>query len=334
MSDENLIKNIEYPISDKRKIPKRVSTEFMQKRIFKKKSVTLDKFVSSQLDLVDKEKIHDWVCHLSNFHNRHSKSFFIHEVAKYLKNQILDMGYADDNLYHNYIEHGIDLENVICEKKGLTNKTILICGHYDTILYPQIDDIESRAPGADDNASGVASILEIARILSQVNLNYTIRFAFFSGEEQGLWGSKHYAQYIKEQNVDLHLVINLDMCGVTGFLPSENTTFVDIDDGSTGEVISNNEPSQQSGNKMEQVALDYTSLKIAFDPIFASDYMPFEAAGYVCIGAYDGSAELNNTNYHSSTDIPANLDFDFLTSVTKMVLAFVLLEGKYYVHCQ
>ena len=51
------------------------------------------------------------------------------------------------------------------------------------------------------------------------------------------------------------------MCGVTAFLPSENTTFVDIDDGFTGEVDTNDESSQRFGNKMEQTALDYTEFK-------------------------------------------------------------------------
>jgi hypothetical protein len=331
MNEDTLIKDIEFPV-DKRKIPKRISTEFMQRRVAKQKSVTIDKFVSSQVNLVDTNKISESISQLSNFHNRHTKSQYIHQVAEHIKNQILSLGYTNDNVYyHKYIEQGLDLENVICIKQGLTNKTILICGHYDTILCPNTNDIESRAPGADDNASGVAIILEILRLISNINFNYTIIFALFSGEEQGLWGSKHYARYCKENNIDLQLVINLDMCGVTAFLPSENTTFVDIDDGSTGEVDTNNEPSQRFGNKMEQTALDYTELKVAFDPIFASDYMYFEAAGYVCIGAYDGSAVTNNPNYHSSSDVISNLDFDFLTSVTKMVLAFILIQGEYSV---
>jgi Zn-dependent M28 family amino/carboxypeptidase len=326
---EDLIKDIEYPV-DKRKIPKRFSTKFMQRRISKQKSITIDKFVSSQIDLVDKQNIYDWISQLSSFHNRHTRSSYIHKVAEHLKRQILTIGYVNDNVYyHEYTEDGLNLENVICIKQGLTNKTILICGHYDTILNFDPHDTESRAPGADDNASGIAVILEIARIISKINLSYTILLALFSGEEQGLWGSKHYAKYVKENNIDLHLVINLDMCGVTAFLPSENTTFVDIDDGTTGEVDINNDLSQKFGNKMEQAALDYTNLKVAFDPIFASDYMPFEAAGYVCIGAYDGSAVTNNPNYHSPSDIPSNLDFNFLTSITKMVLAFILIEGKY-----
>jgi Zn-dependent M28 family amino/carboxypeptidase len=61
----------------------------------------------------------------------------------------------------------------------------------------------SRAPGDNDNASGIAAILEIARILFSIDLKYTIRFVLFSGEEQGLRGSEHYADAIMRKNEDL-----------------------------------------------------------------------------------------------------------------------------------
>ena len=87
MNEETLIKDIEFPV-DKRKIPKRFSTEFMQRRVAKQKSVTIDKFVSSQVDLVDTNKISDSISQLSSFHNRHTKSQYIHKVTEHLKNQI------------------------------------------------------------------------------------------------------------------------------------------------------------------------------------------------------------------------------------------------------
>jgi hypothetical protein len=112
-------------------------------------------------------------------------------------------------------------------------------------------------------------------------------------------------------------------------LSNNNTTFIDIDDGSTGIIDENNEMSQHFGQQMEQYAKDYTELDVEFDPIFASDYMPFEARGYVCIGAYDGSAIDENPHYHTQLDVPENLNMPFLTSVTKMVLAFALSESHY-----
>jgi hypothetical protein len=80
---------------------------------------------------------------------------------------------------------------------------------------------------------------------------------------------------------------------------------------------------------MEQNAKDYTELEIQFDPIVFSDYMPFEAREYVCIGAYDGPAESHNMHYHSTTDIPSNMNMTFLESVIKMLLSFILIESHY-----
>jgi len=57
-------------------------------------------------------------------------------------------------------------------------------------------------------------------------------------------------------------------------------------------------------------------------------FMPFEARGYVCIGAYDGAAKSSNPHYHSDTDVINNLDMSLLTNITKMTLAFVLSESK------
>jgi hypothetical protein len=239
-----------------------------------------------------------------------------------------DTGHNNIVNYHEYVEDQYRLKNVIYDKQGTTNKIILFCAHYDTILQSNIDDIESRAPGADDNASGVCALLEIARIISTLNFEYSIRFVFFSGEEQGYWGSKHYAQYVKDKNEDLYAVVNLDMCSEPGFLTTKYTANVDVDDGTTGSVSTNNEASQLLGQKMEEMAIDYTNLKVEYDPIAFSDYMPFEARGYVCIGAYDGSAVEQNQHYHSETDVPSNLDLDFLTSITKMTLAFALSEGR------
>jgi Zn-dependent M28 family amino/carboxypeptidase len=271
----------------------------------------------------------NWIERLSSFHNRHSKYQNIHQVAEWLKTELYNIGYGIQNIkFHYYEEEGFNLENIICTKSRDSKKILLICAHYDTVLKENFEDITSRAPGADDNASGVAAILEIARIIYNLNTKFSIEFVFFSGEEQGLWGSKHYADYLKNNDVDIHLLINLDMCGETGYLFSNNTTNIDVDNGQTGVIPTNNEASQIFGLTMEQMSKIYTDLDVEFDPIDASDYMPFEARGYVCIGAYDGSAISSNPHYHSSTDIPDNLNMNFLTSVTKMVLATILQEAK------
>jgi hypothetical protein len=317
-----------YPPPDKRKTPK-ISSEFLKRtrqRVMRKSTVE-NNFIRSQVDLVSMNNISNNVNTLTTFHNRHSKSPNINMAAEWIMNELKQ----DDNnvSYHEYVHENHQLKNVVYHKQGKTDKILLFCAHYDTILNSRREDIDARAPGANDNASGVSSLLEISRIISKLDFEYSLRFVFFSGEEQGLWGSTHYAQRIKERNEDLYAVVNMDMCAEPGFLASRKTAYVDIDDGTTGIVSTNNEQSQILGEKMEQMAIDYVpGLNIDYDPIDASDYMPFEARGYVCVGAYDGSAVSENSHYHSETDLLSNLDMDLLSSVTKMVLAFALTEGR------
>ena len=277
-----------YPPPDKRKTP-RISSEFVmrrQKQRVTRKPSLKNNFISSQVDLVSKNNILDKINSLTFFHNRHSKSSNINLAAEWIMNELKQLGNCVT--YHKYVHDNYQLKNVVYHKQGATNKILLFCAHYDTILNARPEDIEARAPGADDNASGVSSLLEVSRIISKLDLEYHLRFVFFSGEEQGLWGSTHYAQMTKDRNEDLYAVVNMDMCAEPGFLVTKSTTYVDIDDGTTGSVSTNNESSQMLGEKMEQMAIDYVpSLSVDYDPIDASDYMPFEARGYVCIGAYD-----------------------------------------------
>jgi Zn-dependent M28 family amino/carboxypeptidase len=159
-----------------------------------------------------------------------------------------------------------------------------------------------RAPGADDNASGVAAVLEIARLLAGLELTETIHFVAFSGEEQGLWGSSEYAAQLAAAGTNVFRLINLDMIG---FPPTDGSITVERDLGNA--VASNDTASVAFGSVMAQSAADYTSLPVKLGPIYSSDYMPFEARGWVTIGAYEGQG---NPNYHNTSDDVATVDFD------------------------
>jgi len=317
-----------YGPPDKTKSPRTLQSQDLSDLRAKKARIATDAAVQTVLNLVSVNNLEKSILELSNFHNRHSKSIYIHEVADWIQRQLLDIGFNDVS-FHDYNEDGFDLKNVICNKGVETEEgCILLTAHYDTVLSKDPDDVTSRMPGANDNASGVSALLEIASVLSGIPLQRRVKFAFFSGEEQGLWGSTHYAQHIKESGEKIHVVVNMDMCGETGFLANDNLSYIDIDNGETGTVDSNNIPSKNFGLKMQGLAEVYTQIDTIFDPIDASDYMPFESRGYVCIGAYDGSAISENPHYHDSSDVISNLNMNFLNEVTKMVLAFVLSETK------
>jgi len=283
--------------------------------------------LQSILKEVSTENLKQYLNRLSAFHTRHSKSPILNEAGKYIMNELKGLGYTN-TLYH-YFKSTIDneefeLRNIVCEKKGIDDQLIMVCAHYDCIMNNK-EDSNSRAPGANDNGSGVSALIELARILANKNLKHSIQFVFFSGEEQGLLGSKNYAKYIKENGINLYRLINLDMIGYP-FLASD-AIIIERDnniDGRHNHVRENDTKSIELGELMKDLTFT-VGLQFHLDSIYDSDYEPFEKNGYVVIGVYDGSADpQKNPHYHSSSDLPENINWDYLTSVTKLILAVVL----------
>jgi hypothetical protein len=108
------------------------------------------------------------------------------------------------------------ITNVYAVLKGTdpaqANRTVLVTGHYDS----RVNDVENTthdAPGANDDASGVAVSLESARSLVKLHFPATIIFAAVDGEEEGLNGSRHLAAFLKDQGVDVEAALNNDIVG-------------------------------------------------------------------------------------------------------------------------
>jgi len=113
-------------------------------------------------------------------------------------------GFGLNAEFQYFGSHG---ENVIATKTGTKypDKEYIICAHYDDMPYGPV------APGADDNASGTVGVLEAARLLADIDLDYTLKFIAFDEEEQGLIGSYHYADLAASNGDDILGVLNLDM---------------------------------------------------------------------------------------------------------------------------
>ncbi len=91
-------------------------------------------------------------------------------------------------------------------------RIVLVTGHYDS-RNSDVLDAKGYAPGANDDASGTAVSLECARVLSKMKFPATIIFLTVAGEEQGLVGSRHFAQMAKERGWDIEAVLNNDIVG-------------------------------------------------------------------------------------------------------------------------
>ena len=276
---------------------------------------------------------------LSSFHTRHTESEYLDDVAYWLTEKLQSVCgrevYVQNFTYtpdktddkdsdrksntHRQEPSSYDLKNIICEKPGSTNNTVMISAHYDSRME-DINNSTARAPGADDNASGVSALLEIARILSNVSLNHhSIIFVLFSGEEQGKLGSTYYADYVHKTDVDLDLLINLDMIGFSSDIA--NNFLVEYDNGNV--VSDNDKHSRAVANFIRGIAEKYTNLNTTLGLLGNSDYLPFEALGYTVIGLHD-DAVTKNPDHHTTADTPDNLNYEYLTSTTKLVLATIL----------
>ena len=116
-------------------------------------------------------------------------------------------------------------ENIICrvEADGASSGVLLVTAHFDAIASRSFHGtwdsmwVHAEAPGADDNATGVAAVMEAARLLSAVDLPFDVEFVLFSGEELGRLGSIEYVLLCDAGCADEHLgVINADMIGYSG----------------------------------------------------------------------------------------------------------------------
>ncbi|MDP2688255.1 MAG: M20/M25/M40 family metallo-hydrolase [Aequorivita sp.] len=229
------------------------------------------------------------------------------------KNWILEryqtLGYAaietqDFNVF------GQTTTNIIVTKTGSVypNTFLIIDGHYDTV----------NGPGANDNGSGTALILELARLLKDVDTEYSIKFIHFSGEEEGLIGSEYYVDNtVIPQNLDIKLVFNIDeVGGVAGM--NNNTITCERDESSPN---SNNAASAQATQEMANCFGLYSNLQTEISFAYASDYVPFENNGEVITGLY----EKNESPYtHSPDDIIENMDPGYVFEVTKGALGSAL----------
>jgi len=104
--------------------------------------------------------------------------------------------------------------NVVAVQKGTknSNRYVIMTGDIDSRNSDPID-FTKDAPGANDNASGMAGTIEAARVLSKYKFDYNIVYLGLSGEEQGLFGGKGFAEYAKKQGWDIIGVLNNDMIG-------------------------------------------------------------------------------------------------------------------------
>jgi Zn-dependent M28 family amino/carboxypeptidase len=155
---------------------------------------------------ISSDEIRNTISDLVNFETRwtHQKQL---DVANYLYDRLRT--YLDSIHFHQYEFWGANWKNVVGTIQGKKHpeQVVIVCAHLDS----KSDKRLVYAPGADDNASGCAGVLELARILSKHSFQRTIRFIFFSREETDQQGSTAYLKSIDKDEEEIIAAINLDM---------------------------------------------------------------------------------------------------------------------------
>ncbi len=248
-------------------------------------------------------------------------------VQQYIKQQLEQWGKV---YLHEFEVRGIKHQNLILNLSGKNNQNlppILIGAHYDAV---------PGTPGADDNATGVAVLLELAPALADKPSRYPIQLVAFDLEEclvfeqetYCLSGSSAYANYLSEKKQPLRLMLSLEMLGYCTHeehsqkYPAEFLKYFYPDQGNfialvgnlktIGDLISLDRKIRNTGTPCRWLPVPNNGKSI--NATRRSDHSPFWDRGYNAIMVTD-TAFLRNPHYHKPSDSVETLDLDFLTSV-------------------
>ncbi|MEB3295864.1 MAG: M20/M25/M40 family metallo-hydrolase [Synechococcales bacterium] len=195
---------------------------------------------------------------------------------------------------------------------------MVVGAHYDSV---------PASPGADDNASGVAVLLELARLLHHQSTRRPVQLIAFDLEEVGLLGSRAYAEWLKQKQQRLKVMLSLEMLGyrttqrnsqhypqpLEKFYPDRGDFIALIGNIPTIPMMMHFcHHLRQTGTKSEWLPAGWQG-KI-LPRTRASDHAPFWDVGYPAIMVTD-TADLRNPHYHQSSDTIATLDLDFMTGI-------------------
>ncbi len=253
----------------------------------------------------------------------------IEKAAIYLSERFQEMGvkpfrgsYMDD-----FQARDVEAFNIVGvmtgSDKDLLDEIVVIGAHYDHIGMMQGVQGDSIANGANDNATGTATVLAIAENFKKLEFNRrTVVFALFSAEEKGLLGSKHLAQRMKKEGMNVVAMINFEMTG-TPMINSPFITYVTGHDGSNMASVFNeaNEDIIVTG-KLEKAA--------EFNLFMRSDNYPFFQEFNVPSQTFCTFDFTNFDHYHKVGDESSLVNTDHMAKVVDAVMpgVFKVVNGE------
>ena len=249
-----------------------------------------------------------YLTRLADFPTRHSLSADFETAAAWVRAELERLGFAVEAMPIS-VESGTSL-NLIADQPGRgpdPRGLVIVCAHLDSV---NVDGGPSApAPGADDNGSGAAAVLEIGRVLAGHRAAHDLRLILFGGEEQGLYGSHQYVEALPaSERSRVRGVINMDMVATL------NTPEAAV-------LLEGAGLSQGLMAELAVAAATYTRLVVqtSLDP-FNSDHVPFIDAGMPAVLTIEG-ADRGNGNVHTAGDTLDHIDYDLALAIVRMNVA-------------
>ncbi|MBW4573680.1 MAG: M20/M25/M40 family metallo-hydrolase [Aphanothece sp. CMT-3BRIN-NPC111] len=241
-------------------------------------------------------------------------------VQQYIRQQLEQWGTVETHEFQvrGKTHHNLILNLPFLNKGGLP--PILIGAHYDAV---------PGTPGADDNATGVAVLLELAKAFAAEPTKYPVRFVAFDMEEYGMLGSQQYAADLRQQGQPLRLMLSLEMlgycdptpgsqrypAGLERFYPNRGDFIGLIGNLPTiPDLIHLSRNIRKAGTPSEWLPVPNRGLIVPQTRL--SDHSPFWDRGYRAMMVTDTSF-MRNPHYHQASDRIETLDLDFLTGVCR-----------------
>jgi hypothetical protein len=287
-------------------------------------SLPFDSLISTLVAQVSADSLRSEMYRLQNFGTRYTYSRKCDTCAWRLSDRFSDLGWTvESDTYLCGTQRDMSY-NVVATKAGTVHpeSIVIACGHFDSYSDPRPDLV---APGADDNASGTAALVEIARVLAPLESRWTIKLIAFSGEEQWMVGSYHWVESVAvRQNLKIAGAYNLDMFAYT---PYESTML----------YVNTNLQSRplavraESANSRYGIGLDVINF---LDPDCAGDNLPFWENNFPAVFALEDSEygiwNGSNPNYHTPGDSMGYIRIGQVRRTTQLSLACIAsLAGVY-----
>jgi len=247
------------------------------------------------------------------------------------------------------VPEAVNITNVIATLKGSSDpdRIYVVSGHYDSMCGNPSDG-ECDAPGANDDGSGTAAVIEMARVMSKKRYEATIIFMAVAGEEQGLLGATYFAEEAKKAAMNIEAMFTNDIIGgVKTFKdrPDRNTVRVfaeGVPSNETEQQASlrrsvggeNDSPARQLGRFVKEAA-DLYSPDFGVALIYrrdrygrGGDHIPFLERGYAAVRFTEPHEDYTHQHQNVRTedgvfygDTPEYIDFGYIANVTKVNIA-------------